>query len=111
MHTEEDAKRIADMYATAHKEIMFTTYGHGGNEMSKDFLQLVLHMWENLKSINRTQNAMLITYEEEACRLFWSKGVPCVLDRFLPQPKDEPGGPCCLCFPPNLQNQSLERCP
>lgn len=90
--SEASAKSMAALHATGKKELMFTTYSftHEGN-FHPDALNSVVHIWENLRRIKRLNNSIIISYDLQTCQVLWVNGVPCFLDRYLPQPSELPG--------------------
>lgn len=92
LESEEDAKKMAALHATDKKELMFTTYSFTHKQhYSSDAIYQALHMWENLRRIKRLKNAIIITYDVHSCQVLWENGIPCFLDRLLPQPSELPG--------------------
>lgn len=80
------------LHATKRKEVMFTTYSftHKGH-YTLDAIHQARHVWESLRGIGRLANALMLTFDEHSCQVMWENGIPCFLDRFLPQPEDLPG--------------------
>lgn len=83
---------MAALHATKSKEIMFTTYSftHKGS-YSAEAIHQARHVWESLRGVGRLPNAVIITYDEHSCQVMWENGIPCFLDRYLPQPHELPG--------------------
>ena len=104
IRTEEDARQMAELHATGWKELMFTTYSFTHNGMySYDAVNQARHVWESLRGIDRLKNALIISYDTHSCQVLWEHGIPCFLDRYLPQPRDLPGISlhicrCVMCF-------------
>lgn len=92
LETEDDVKSMLKLHATKAGEVMLTTFTltHHGQSDDKSVIR-ACHIWENLREINRLNNSLLITYDLHTCQLLWKSGIPCFLDRFLPQPSNLPG--------------------
>ena len=92
LKTEDDAKRMVKLHATQSKEIMFTTYSFTHNsQYSYDAIYQARHVWECLRQIDRLKNAIILTYDDHSCQVLWEHGIPCLLDRYMPQPDALPG--------------------
>lgn len=92
VRTEEDAKRMAALHATSAREIMFTTYSFTHrSQYTYDAIHQARHVWECLREIGRLSNAIMLTYDVHSCQVMWEHGIPCFLDRYLPQPNELPG--------------------
>lgn len=96
--TAEDAMKMAALYATDHRELLFTTFNlnHGG-EFRPEGTDMARHFWENLREIRLLNHTILITYDLPSCQIMWDIGIPCFLDRWLPQPDTLPGACSRLC--------------
>lgn len=91
LSTEEDVKRMLDLHVTESNEILFTTFGMHTGDREENVVPGFCHIWENLREIGRLKNAVLLTYDLHACQLMWENGIPCFLDRYLPQPEELKG--------------------
>ena len=84
---------MAALHATSAREIMFTTYSFTHrSQYTYDAIHQARHVWECLREIGRLSNAIMLTYDVHSCQVMWEHGIPCFLDRYLPQPNELPGG-------------------
>lgn len=92
METEADARKMAELHATPKGELLFTTFqfSHKG-VYNKENIHSVRHMWENLREVGILNHTIVISYHAPSCQVMWEHGIPCFLDRHLPQPESLPG--------------------
>lgn len=83
---------MARLHATRKNELLFTTYTftHKGH-YSHDAIHMARHMWENLREVDLLSHTVILSYDAHSCQVMWENGIPCFLDRWLPQPNDLPG--------------------
>lgn len=92
IETEQDAKKMAEQHATAKGELLFTTYSFSHRQSySYDAIYWATHMWANLNETGILNHTIVLSYDVHSCQVMWEHGIPCFLDRFLPQPSSLPG--------------------